>query len=115
VHRDVYINAGQQRAMRAPGHPQGCFVTEMLMDELADRVRMDPVEFRLRNLPPQAPNAMWREYFRIGAQRFGWDRRHPTGDPSEGSSAAWAARPTAGAAAAAARAPSATSCRTAAS
>lgn len=84
VHRDVYINAGLQRAMRAPGHPQGCFVTEMLMDELADRVRMDPVEFRLRNLPPQAPNAMWREYFRIGAQRFGWDRRHATGDPTPG-------------------------------
>lgn len=84
VHRDVYINAGQQRAMRAPGHPQGCFVTEMLMDELADRVRVDPVEFRLRNLPPQAPNAMWREYFRIGAQRFGWNQRHATGDPAEG-------------------------------
>ena len=84
VHRDVFINAGQQRAMRAPGHPQGCFVTEMLMDELADRVRMDPVEFRMRNLPPQAPNAMWREYFRVGAQRFGWDRRHATGDPAPG-------------------------------
>jgi len=41
VHTDVYINAGQQRAMRAPGHPQGCFLTEILMDELADRVRME--------------------------------------------------------------------------
>ncbi len=84
VHKDVYINAGQQRAMRAPGHPQGCFITEMLMDELADRVKMDPVAFRIRNLPPQAPNAMWREYFQIGATRFGWDKRHPTGDPSPG-------------------------------
>lgn len=84
VHRDVYINAGQQRAMRAPGHPQGCFVTEMLMDELADRVKMDPLELRIRNLPPQAPNAMWREYFKIGAQRFGWDKRHATGDPTPG-------------------------------
>ena len=63
MHNDVYINAGQQRAMRAPGHPQGCFLTEILMDELADRVRMDPVEFRIKNLPPQAPNAMWAEYF----------------------------------------------------
>ncbi len=35
THKDVYINAGQQRAMRAPGHPQGCFLTEILMDELA--------------------------------------------------------------------------------
>ncbi|MBA2356298.1 MAG: xanthine dehydrogenase family protein molybdopterin-binding subunit [Acidobacteria bacterium] len=84
VHKDVYINAGQQRAMRAPGHPQGCFITEMLMDELADRVKMDPIEFRIRNLPPQAPNAMWREYFKIGAQRFGWDKRHATGDQAPG-------------------------------
>ena len=52
THKDVYINAGQQRAMRAPGHPQGCFLTEILMDELADRVKMDPVAFRVKNLPP---------------------------------------------------------------
>ena len=54
-HRNVYINAGLQRAMRAPGHPQGCFLTELMMDELADRARIDPLEFRLRNLPPDAP------------------------------------------------------------
>jgi xanthine dehydrogenase YagR molybdenum-binding subunit len=84
THTDVYINAGQQRAMRAPGHPQGCFITEVLMDELADRVRLDPVEFRLRNLPPLAPNAMWRRYFPIGAERIAWSRRHVTGDPAPG-------------------------------
>ncbi len=84
VHTDVFINAGQQRAMRAPGHPQGCFLTEILMDELADRVRMDPVAFRVKNLPPKAPNAMWADYFTIGAKRFGWDKRHPTGDATPG-------------------------------
>ena len=84
THKDVYINAGQQRAMRAPGHPQGCFLTEILMDELADRVKMDPVELRIKNLPPKAPNAMWSEYFTIGAKAFGWDKRHPTGDPAAG-------------------------------
>src|SRR6185295_399038 len=84
VHKDVYINAGQQRAMRAPGHPQGCFLTEILMDELADRVKMDPVAFRLKNLPPKAPNAMWAEYFERGAKAFGWDKRHPTGDATPG-------------------------------
>jgi xanthine dehydrogenase YagR molybdenum-binding subunit len=83
-HRDVYTNAGPSRAMRAPGHPQACFHTEMLMDELADAVKMDPVEFRLKNLPPQAPNAMWRTYFPVAAEMFGWNRRHPTGDPSPG-------------------------------
>jgi len=79
VHTDVYINSGLQRPMRAPGHPQGCFLTEILMDELADRVRMDPVAFRIKNLPEKAPNAMWADYFAIGAKAFGWDRRHSTG------------------------------------
>jgi xanthine dehydrogenase YagR molybdenum-binding subunit len=84
THKDVYINAGQQRAMRAPGHPQGCFLTEILMDELADRVKMDPVAFRIQNLPPKAPNAMWGEYFELGAKQFGWEKRHPTGDSARG-------------------------------
>jgi len=83
-HRDIFTNAGPQRAMRAPGHPQGCFHTEMLMDELADKVKMDPVAFRIKNLPPEAPNAMWRRYFPIGAERFGWSKRHATGDPAPG-------------------------------
>jgi xanthine dehydrogenase YagR molybdenum-binding subunit len=83
-HRDVFTNAGPARAMRAPGHPQGCFATELLMDELADKVRMDPVEFRIKNLPPEAPNRMWRKYFPIAAEKFGWSKRHPTGDPTPG-------------------------------
>ena len=84
VHKDVFINTGQQRPMRAPGHPQGCFITEVLMDELADRVKMDPVEFRIKNLPPEAPNAMWRTYLQRGAAEFGWSKRHPTGDTTPG-------------------------------
>src|SRR5204863_2712797 len=84
VHTDVYINAGQQRAMRAPGHPQGCFLTEILMDELADRVRMDPVEFRIKNVPDDAPNAKWKSYLPEAARLFGWEKRHPTGDATRG-------------------------------
>jgi xanthine dehydrogenase YagR molybdenum-binding subunit len=84
THKDVFINTGQQRPMRAPGHPQGCFITEVLMEELADRVQMDPIEFRIKNLPPEAPNAMWRAYLRRGATEFGWDKRHPTGDKTPG-------------------------------
>ena len=84
THTDVYINTGTQRPMRAPGHPQACFLTEVLMDELADRVRMDPVEFRIKNSPPLAPNAQYRNYLPEGAKLFGWDKRHPTGDPTPG-------------------------------
>jgi xanthine dehydrogenase YagR molybdenum-binding subunit len=83
-HTDVYINAGRQLAMRAPGHPQACFCTEVMMDELADRLRVDPIEFRLRHLPPDAPNARWRTYFPMGAEKVGWSRRHPAGDPTPG-------------------------------
>jgi xanthine dehydrogenase YagR molybdenum-binding subunit len=83
-HTDVYINAGRQRAMRAPGHPQGCFLTEILMDELADLVKMDPIAFRINNVPPRASNTMWAEYFTSGAKAFGWDKRHPTGDAARG-------------------------------
>ncbi len=85
VHKDVFINTGTQRPMRAPGHPQGSFITEIMMDELADKVKMDPIEFRIKNLPPEAPNAMWRSYLREGAEAFGWSKRHPTGDTTPGS------------------------------
>jgi xanthine dehydrogenase YagR molybdenum-binding subunit len=84
THRDVYINAGPQRAFRAPGHPQGCFITEVVVDELADRLRMDPLELRLRNLPEDQPNQQWRKYFPIGAEKIGWSKRHPTGDSAAG-------------------------------
>jgi xanthine dehydrogenase YagR molybdenum-binding subunit len=89
-HRDVYINAGPQRAFRAPGHPQACFVTETVIDELADRLRIDPLELRLRNLPAadasgvDAPNRQWRKYFPMAAEKIGWSKRHPTGDATPG-------------------------------
>ena len=57
----------------------------MVIDELADRLRMDPLELRMRNLrAPEAPNAQWRKYFPIGAEKIGWSKRHPTGDPATG-------------------------------
>ena len=83
-HRDVYTNAGPQRAFRAPGHPQACFITETVIDELADRLRLDPLELRLRNVQPEAPNAQWKKYFAMGAEKIGWSRRHPTGDAAAG-------------------------------
>jgi xanthine dehydrogenase YagR molybdenum-binding subunit len=70
--------------MRAPGHPQGSFNTEIMMDELADKVKLDPLEFRLKNLPPEAPNAMQGAYLREGAAEFGWNKRHATGDKTPG-------------------------------
>ena len=83
-HRDVYINAGPQRAFRAPGHPPACFITEVVIDELADGLRIDPLELRLRNVKAKAPNAQWKKYFPLGAEKIGWSRRHETGDTATG-------------------------------
>ncbi len=83
THADVFINAGRSRPMRGSAAP-GCFITEVVMDELADAVRMDPVAFRLKNLPTAGPGAMWEQYFPMGAERIGWSRRHPSGDRTRG-------------------------------
>ena len=48
---DVYINAGPSRPFRAPGHPQGAWALEQMMDALAEAIGMDPVELRLKNIP----------------------------------------------------------------
>ena len=77
----IYTDAGNQRAMRAPGHPQGSFITEAVMDELATRLQMDPVEFRQNNLPE---DSLWGEQLDLGAARIGWENWHTPGDPTPG-------------------------------
>jgi len=46
----VYTNTVPGGFMRAPGEPEGVFAIESHMDEVARRIGMDPVEFRLKNL-----------------------------------------------------------------
>ncbi len=43
---DVFVNAGPGAAFRAPGHPQGCFAFEQMIDELAIKLGMDPLVYR---------------------------------------------------------------------
>src|SRR5215469_12699 len=75
---DVFINAGPAAAMRAPGHPQGCFALEQIIDELAEKIGMDPLEFR--DKMDESPAR--REERRIGAQMANWSSRHkPGADP----------------------------------
>jgi len=68
---DVLTNAGPGCAMRAPGHPPAAFAMESLMDELAEKLNIDPLEFRIKN----DSNEIRREQFAIGAERIGWDKR----------------------------------------
>ena len=47
---DVVTNHQKVQAYRAPGQPQGSFSVEPLMDELAEKLSIDPMELRLRNV-----------------------------------------------------------------
>ncbi|MBI1926745.1 xanthine dehydrogenase family protein molybdopterin-binding subunit [Candidatus Poribacteria bacterium] len=69
---DVAINAGNARAMRAPGHPQGAYAMDSLMDELAEKLGMDALEFRRIN----DPNETRQAEYTLGAQEIGWHRRN---------------------------------------
>jgi len=80
THTDVFVNGGSARAMRAPGHPQGCAIMEAAMDDLADKLGVDPLEFRLKNLPENDfKTPIYKAEVEIGAKEIGWDRRKPRG------------------------------------
>jgi len=55
--KDVYINSGPARPFRAPGHPQGAWALEQMMDALAEKIGMDPVDLRVKNIPSIARDA----------------------------------------------------------
>jgi xanthine dehydrogenase YagR molybdenum-binding subunit len=75
-HANVFVNAGNARAMRAPGHPQACCLMESAMDDLAEELGIDPLKFRLMNLPEgDFKTAIYRAEVPRGAELIGWDRR----------------------------------------
>jgi xanthine dehydrogenase YagR molybdenum-binding subunit len=61
-------------ALRAPGHPQASFAMESLMDELAYKLGIDPIEFRKKNIPDKN----WHRQLDRGAKEIGWERRNKT-------------------------------------
>jgi xanthine dehydrogenase YagR molybdenum-binding subunit len=82
----VLTNFGSQRAMRAPGHPQSCNLTEAAMDDLADKLGMDPIEFRLKNLAPNDFHTpIYEAELKVGAELIGWhEKRKPRGQTGPG-------------------------------
>lgn len=76
TYREIYAlhtNEDSSIAMRAPGHPQASFAVESLVDELAHRIGMDPVEFRKKNLRDE----VYHRQLERGAKEIGWSRRNP--------------------------------------
>ena len=82
--RLVRSDIGTPSYTRAPGEAPGTLALEIALDELAYKLKMDPIELRLKNYAEQDPDKglPWstkslRECYRQGAERFGWAKRTP--------------------------------------
>ncbi|CAN7339246.1 xanthine dehydrogenase family protein molybdopterin-binding subunit [Phenylobacterium sp. LjRoot225] len=79
------LDLPEGNAMRAPGEATGLMALEIAMDEMAEKLGLDPVEFRIRNdsqVDPERPERPYSqrqliECLRMGADRFGWRHRNP--------------------------------------
>jgi xanthine dehydrogenase YagR molybdenum-binding subunit len=85
-HRLVRTNEPQPIPMRGPGEAPGSFALESGLNELAERLGIDPVALRLRNIAPhdQETGLPWSsnglaDCLTRGAERFGWNERNPRG------------------------------------
>ena len=81
----VEVNLGVSTFTRAPGEAPGTAVLEIAMDELAEKLKMDPVQLRLVNYADKDPShdRPWtdkhlRDCYSQAAQRFGWSKRSAT-------------------------------------
>jgi xanthine dehydrogenase YagR molybdenum-binding subunit len=80
----VDMNLGVGTFMRAPGESSGTAVLEIAMDELAEKLNLDPIQLRLINYAERDPiqDKPWsskhlRDCYTQAADRFGWSKRNP--------------------------------------
>ena len=82
--RLAVLNLPEGNAMRAPGEAPGLMALEIAMDEMAEKLGMDPIAFRAKNdtqIDPEKPERRFSERQLVrclneGAERFGWSRRN---------------------------------------
>lgn len=84
--RLAVLDLPESNAMRAPGEATGMMALEIAMDELAEKLRIDPVQLRILNdtqVDPEHPEKRFSqrqfvECLRLGADKFGWAKRNAT-------------------------------------
>ncbi len=84
--RMATLDLPEANAMRAPGEATGMMALEVAIDEMAEKLRLDPIEFRIINdtqVVPDSPTPGLRfsqrqlvKCLRDGAERFGWSKRN---------------------------------------
>ena len=81
--RLAVLDLPEGNAMRAPGEAPGLMALEIAMDEMAEKLKMDPVTFRVINDTTSDPDKKERKFsqrrlvecLRTGADKFGWSKR----------------------------------------
>jgi xanthine dehydrogenase YagR molybdenum-binding subunit len=81
--RVAHLDLPEASAMRAPGETPGMMALEVAMDEMAGKLGLDPVAFRILNdtqVDPESPSKPFSrrhlvQCLETGAARFGWSRR----------------------------------------
>src|SRR6202167_202287 len=80
------LDLPEGNAMRAPGEAPGLMALEVAIDEMAEKLKLDPIEFRILNdtaVDPEHPKRPFSqrslvECLRTGAAHFGWAKRNPS-------------------------------------
>jgi xanthine dehydrogenase YagR molybdenum-binding subunit len=83
--RLAVLDLPEGNAMRAPGEASGLMALEIAMDEMAEKLGLDPIEFRVLNdtqVDPEKPDRPFSkrqlvECLRQGAEHFDWSKRNP--------------------------------------
>jgi xanthine dehydrogenase YagR molybdenum-binding subunit len=77
-------NIGTPSDMRGPGAVPGLYATESAINELADQLKIDPVQLRVLNEPKideslgiPFSSRHYLECLQLGAEKFGWSNRKP--------------------------------------
>ncbi|WP_447728243.1 aldehyde oxidoreductase molybdenum-binding subunit PaoC [Sphingomonas koreensis] len=81
--RLAVLDLPEGNAMRAPGEAPGMMALEIAIDEIAEKLGMDPVAFRILNdtqvVPENPPKPFSQrqlvECLKLGAEKFGWANR----------------------------------------
>jgi xanthine dehydrogenase YagR molybdenum-binding subunit len=78
------LDIGSPIWMRGPGEATGAFALESAMDELAYKLKMDPLDFRIKNYTETDPerkrpysSKFVKEAYQMGADKIGWYKRNP--------------------------------------
>jgi xanthine dehydrogenase YagR molybdenum-binding subunit len=75
VGKGIRTNRGGQRAWRAPNHPQGCFLTMSALADAAAALKMDELDFFLKNVDLTDRPDVYREQLRIAADLIGYRQK----------------------------------------